>query len=82
MGGWHYGIHHIGYHILFALLLLGHHRKTKTPQGLFSFAGGGEEVLWLRRGERGKAKAREAMEIQIQEEQEGKMEAISGTSGY
>ena len=38
--------------------------------------------MWLRRGERGKAKAREAMEIQIQEEQEGKMEAISGTSGY
>ena len=56
--------------------------KTKTPQGLFSFARGGEEVLWLKRGERGKPKARAAMEIQIQEEQEGKMEAISGTSGY
>ena len=54
----------------------------KTPSGLFSFARGGEEVLLLKRGERGNPKARAAMEEQIQEEQEGKMEAISGTSGY
>ena len=38
--------------------------------------------MWLKRGERGKPKARAPMEIQRQEEQEGKMEAISGTSGY